>query len=274
MARLLDLEYEDPHYNLAVEEAISIAVGEGISPETLRFWRNANTVVIGRFQCASLEVDFRRCLEHGVQVSRRFTGGGAVYHDYGNLNYALSLRRDNPLVGEKLFKAFELVGKGVAIGLIELGVKESTFRPINDVQIGDRKVSGMAGLIARDYIFVHGSILISSNLEILAQVLNVPQEKLRDKFVRSVRQRVVTIEEALGRKTGIPETKDAMRKGLEGIFGVEFEGGGLLEEEEELAKELFERKYSTLEWSLGPCKGCPRRTRDELIFKKLAEVIG
>src|SRR5256885_2711764 len=97
--RLVDLEYrDDPFMNMSVEEAIPRAVGEGKAPNTVRFWHNSNTIVLGCFQSALLEVNFDACKETGTTVVRRFTGGGAVYHDAGNLNYAISLRKGHPLV--------------------------------------------------------------------------------------------------------------------------------------------------------------------------------
>jgi len=82
--------------NLAVEEAIPRVLGRGLTLNTIRFWRSPNTVVIGRSQILESEVDLDACIRHGICVVRRFTGGGAVYQDIGNLNYAVSIRRDNP----------------------------------------------------------------------------------------------------------------------------------------------------------------------------------
>src|SRR5439155_7847981 len=88
--RLVDLEYRDDHFmNMSVEEAIPRAVGEDKAPNTVRFWHNSNTIVLGCFQSAPLEVNFDACQETGTTVVRRFTVGGAVYHDAGNLNYAI-----------------------------------------------------------------------------------------------------------------------------------------------------------------------------------------
>ena len=84
--RLLDLEYADAPSNLALEEAIAGQVGEGKSPSTLRLWRNRNAAIIGENQSAYAEVRLGACKELGAEVVRRFTGGGAVYHDLGNLN--------------------------------------------------------------------------------------------------------------------------------------------------------------------------------------------
>src|SRR5439155_1417402 len=101
-----DLEYrDDPFMNMSVEEAIPRAVGEGKALNTVRFWHNSNTIVLGCFQSAPLEVNFDACQETGTTVVRRFTGGGAVYHDAGNLNYAISLKKGHRSVNRELVQS-------------------------------------------------------------------------------------------------------------------------------------------------------------------------
>ena len=266
--RLLEVEWpEDPYLNLAAEEAIARAVGEGVAPTTLRFWRNANAVVIGAFQCASLEVRSHECLKHGVKVVRRFTGGGAVYHDIRNLNFAVSFRKPSPIPGDSIMKAYEAVGKAIVSGFGKLGV-EAEFVPINDIQVRGRKICGMAGTLSRSLLFVHGCILVGSNLEILSRVLNVPKEKLEAKGVGKVRARVTTLIDELGREVGMDEVKDALKRGFEEVFDVEIVPGELTEWERKMINELYEKKYSTIEWNLGPCVKCPDRERDLKIFEK------
>src|SRR5207244_12659214 len=97
--RLIDLEYRDnPFMNLAVEEAIPRVVGEGKAPSTVRFWHNSNTIVIGCFQSAKLEVNMEACKETGTEIVRRFTGGGGGSYDSGKFNYAIFLREGHRLV--------------------------------------------------------------------------------------------------------------------------------------------------------------------------------
>src|SRR2546425_4142828 len=96
---MVEVEYRDnPFLNLALEEAIPRLVGEGKAPSTVRFWHNSNTIVIGCFQSAKLEVNMEACKETGTEIVRRFTGGGGVYHDSGDLKYAILLREGDPLV--------------------------------------------------------------------------------------------------------------------------------------------------------------------------------
>lgn len=267
---MLEVEWrEDPYYNMAVEEALALAVGEGIAPNTLRFWRNDNTIVIGCFQCLSLEIRLQECLKHGVKVVRRFTGGGAVYHDAQNLNYAISFKRPSPISRDDVLEGYRVVGRAVVRGLRRLGV-EANFVPVNDIQIGERKVSGMAGALTTKFLFIHGCILVGSNIEILSKVLNVPREKLEAKGVGTVRARVTTIRDEVGRDISMDEVKDALLRGFEEEFHVEFEPGELTKWELDVAEKLYRKKYASIEWNLGPCRGCPEKDRDIHIFKELS----
>ena len=238
--------------NLAVEEAIPRTVGEGKSPSTVRFWRNSNTVVIGCFQSAKLEVNIEACKQTGTKIVRRFTGGGAVYHDSGNLNYAISLRKGSKIVpDESLQTVFQRLSEGAVWGLRNLGV-DAQFQPINDIQVDGKKISGAAGSIRWNTIFHHGCILVNSDLSILGKVLNVPRAKLEDKHVASVQKRVTTVRDELGREVYTNDVRDAIVKGIENCYGVRVQTGDLTEEEVRLAEELYQTKYSRLEWNLEP----------------------
>lgn len=252
--RLVDLEYrEDPFRNLAVEEAIPQMVGGGKAPSTVRFWHNANTVVLGCFQSAELEVNFDACKQTGTQVVRRFTGGGAVYHDAGNLNYAISVRKGHPIVSEddNLQVVFSRLSEGTVKGLRGLGVN-AEFQPINDIQVGGKKVSGAAGSVRWGAVFHHGCILVASDLAILGKVLNVPRAKLSDKHVASVQKRVTTVRDELAREITTSEVQGAIVKGVEECYGVRLEKGSLTREELALARELYDTKYGRAEWNLSP----------------------
>jgi lipoate-protein ligase A len=267
--RLLEVERpEDPCYNLAVEEAVARAVGEGIAPTTLRFWRNDNAIIIGAFQCVSLEIRLEECIRYGVKVVRRFTGGGAVYHDIRNLNYAISFRRPSPIPGDDVLNGYRIVGGAVIAGLEKIGVK-AEFAPVNDIQVGGRKISGMAGTLTRNILFIHGCLLVGSNIEILSRVLNVPREKLESKGVGNTRARVTTLKDELNREITVDEVKRALLKGFEEIFGAEFIPGELTSWEKDMTEDLYRSKYLTIDWNLGPCRGCPNRDKDALAFGRV-----
>src|ERR1700757_4699463 len=249
--RLVDVEYrDDPFMNMSVEEAIPRAVGEGQAPNTVRFWHNSNTIVLGCFQSAQLEVNFDACKETGTTLVRRFTGGGAVYHDAGNLNYAISLKRGHPLVPDTdLQLVFRRLSEGAVEGLRGLGVN-AEFQPINDIQVEGKKVSGAAGSIRWGTIFHHGCILVASDLAILGKVLNVPKAKLADRHVASVQKRVTTIRDELGKDTSTRDVQDAIVRGIESTYNVHLEKGELSKSEMETVKELYDSKYSSSKWNL------------------------
>ena len=248
--RILDLEYPDPYMNLAVEEAIPRKVGEGKVPNTVRFWRNLNAVVIGYFQSAKLEVNFEACRSLGTTISRRFTGGGAVYQDQGNLNYAISIRKGHRLIPEDLLETFKILSSGAVEGLRMLGLN-AKFKPLSDIQINGRKISGAAGSIRWGTVFHHGSILINSDLSILSKVLSAPDRGLKDKHVRSVRKTVTTIRDEVGRDISVDEVKEKLRMGIEKAFKIKLVDGTITREEKLLGEELFQSKYSTEIWNLG-----------------------
>src|SRR5437899_3980604 len=250
---MVEDEYRDnPFLNLALEEGMPRLVGEGKASSTVRFWHNSNTIGIGCFQSAKLEVNMEACKETGTEIVRRFTGGGAVYHDSGNLNYAISLRKGHRLVPDgNLQSVFQRLSEGGVEGLRKLGV-EAEFQPINDIQVDGKKVSGAAGSIRWNAVFHHGCILVNSDLSILGKVLNVPRAKLEDKRVASVQKRVTTVRDELGRDMSTREVRAAIVDGIESCYGVRVEAGVLMKEEVWLAEELYQTKYSRLEWNLEP----------------------
>lgn len=270
--RLLDLEWPNQLYkNMAAEEAILEAVGEGSAPTTVRFWRNDKAVIIGRFQCPTLEIDPVACKEYDVKIVRRFTGGGAVYHDIGNLNYTVVARKPDENFTGNLLKDMEVVGNAVVKGLSHLGIK-AEFKPINDIEFDGKKISGMAGSLRRGAFFVHGCLLVNSELSILAKVLKVSKEKFEGKSVRSTAKRVITIREILNRDIEMDEIKDVLKKGFEEHFKVSLRKSSLNRSEEDKLKDFYTNKYKTLDWSMGPCRRCSMGMRDRRLMDMLRAV--
>lgn len=266
--RRVDVEWpERPYFNLAYEEALVQAVAKGQAPPTLRFWRNDKTIVLGRHQCADLEVNFEACERLGVKVVRRFSGGGAVYHDRGNLNYTLVMPQDRRAEFLERRNSFRIAAEAVVAGLKRLGLN-ARFVPLNDISVGDQKVSGLAGTLAREALLYHGCLLVSSDLATLGEVLNVAKEKLESKAVRSVRKRVSTLDEILDRPVDMDEVKNALAAGVEETLGVSMQTGGPEKWELEKARILWEAKYRTDAWSLGPCRRCPCRSQPDARFLK------
>lgn len=234
----------DPFFNLAMEEVLfdrSSRTGDGY----ILLWRNRPTVVVGRFQNTAGEVNAHFLEEHGVSVVRRTTGGGAVYHDLGNLNYTFILS-----VRERDSKGldFALYTQPLLEYLESIGVHaELTGR--NDLTIDGKKFSGNAQHVSRDTMLHHGTILFDTCLEDVASSLSVDPEKFRSKGVASVRSRVTNVAPHLPR----PMTMDAFIDGLMAYFAAPF-GGVVRElsaEESRAIQTLRDEKYATWDWVWG-----------------------
>ena len=252
---LSNLEYEDPYLNLAMEEAISIMVGKGVVANTVRFWRNPNTVVIGRYQYVELEVNLEACKKYGTTIIRRHTGGGTVYHDLGNLNYSFAINKNHPLVQELLFETIKTLTTGIVEGLRIMGINAEYIPSRTFIQTkGGKKLSGTASYKKREVFFHHGTLLVSSNLKILTEVLDVPNEKrikTTKKYVRSIKSPVTNILDELGRKVSFSEVKESLVKGIEKVCGISLVEGKITKEEEEIAKKLVVSKFGNHQWNFG-----------------------
>jgi len=247
--RVLDLEYPDAPSNLALEEAIARHVGSGDSPPTLRLWRNRRAAVIGENQRVGQEVHLDACRQLGVEVVRRFTGGGAVYHDLGNLNYSICAPK-SPTSNLDFHQAvFKPALECVVASLRTLGL-EGWPAPVNAVLIRGRKVSGGAGAIRWRAIFYHGSILVSTDLDLLWRILRQEQPPATGKFVQSKRLPVTSIERELGREVPLEQVKEAVKHAFMQTFNACLASEGATDQELHEVPALVEEKYGSDKWNL------------------------
>ena len=212
----------------------------------MRVWVNPRGVVVGRFQEVSAEVNVPFCEQNNIQVGRRFTGGGAVFHDEGNLNLTVVSSRQR---GKSLNDVYKANSAIISNMLEELGVR-SDYVPPNSIEISGKKVSGAAVAMGRDFALWHASILISTDTGLLRQVLLPSQSTKSSKFIRSRWQEVTTLDCALGKQVALEHVKHQLVRSCERSFGVSLEVGELSAEEEQLMEELFASKYSSREWNL------------------------
>ena len=248
--RLLDTGLRDAFYNMALDEAIAIARSKKLVPNTLRFFRwEPSAVSIGYFQSMEEEVDIEACNRLGIDYVRRRTGGGAVYHDRdGELTYSLIVNEDHPLISRDFQKTYETLCSGIVRGLRVLGVP-AEFKPINDIIVDGKKISGNAQTRSMNVVHQHGTILRDVDPTLMFTVLKVPSEKIRDKMIKSVKERVTSVKNYLKREVRFEELKNALIRGFEETFNIKLVPGEVTDFEEQTAIKLKMEKYSTREWN-------------------------
>lgn len=227
----------DPWENLAIEEHLLERITE--DDVILYLWQNDNTVVIGRNQNAWKECRHLDLEREGGKLARRLSGGGAVFHDLGNLNFTFIMNKKYYDLSKQLTVILQAVEK--------LGIK-AEFSGRNDLVIEEKKFSGNAYFFNKDRALHHGTILINSDLTKFSRYLQVSREKISSKGINSVQSRVVNLAEVCKSVT-LP----AVIKGMEESF-IDVYGGDAQEikvDRNDFNIEPLVQKYSSWEWRFG-----------------------
>lgn len=239
--KYIESKSTDPYFNLALEEYIFERLPRDDSYFML--WQNANTIVIGKYQNAFEEVNQKVADERGIRVARRLSGGGAVYHDMGNLNFTFIVDKE-----DADGMNFSIFTEPVCEVLRNFGVN-AEFTGRNDIVIDGRKISGNSQYVKKDRVMHHGCIMLDSDLEKVADALNVKAAKFISKSSKSVRSRVTTINENAPRHITMEEFKSALKERILGNSSVEpYE---LTEEDLAEINCLRDTKYATWQWNYG-----------------------
>lgn len=229
----------DPCYNLAFEETV---LRRRTTDSCLILWQNDNAIVVGQNQNTEAEINRAFAEAHQIRVVRRITGGGAVYHDLGNLNYSFITD-----AGDAAALTMERFTRPVVEALRSLGVRaEASGR--NDILVEGRKVSGTAQRVAAGRILHHGTLLFSSDPGMVAGALRVDPAKFQSKSTKSVRSRIGNIRDFLPRDMDIQAFWQRVREALAGAGATP---GVLTPEELAAVEELKRAKYDTWEWNFG-----------------------
>ncbi len=257
--RLLKDLGSDIYSNLAMDEAIAkTSLGENNALNTIRFWKSHRAVVIGRFQCVHREVNLAYCEENDITIARRFTGGGAVFHDLGNLNFALRLHQSHQYVPRGLKELYRAFIGAVTQSLVSLNIP-ATFDPVRScIRVSGRKVSGTAGWIKRGVSFIHGTLLIDADLGMLQKCLTPPERQqayLRDKTrIRCMDSKHDTVTNISLEVEDCPtseEIQEAIIETLEKMAGVTIGEGYPTRSENDAAQALYHSQYTQPSWNFG-----------------------
>jgi len=242
--RIMKLEVHDAYLNMGTDQAIMESVEAGKSAPTIRFYKwMPSAVSIGRFQSMQEEVDIEKCKELGVSYIRRVTGGGAVYHsNSGEITY--SVIAPVSIISKDIRESYRIICGWVIDGLSKLGINAS-FAPINDIVVDGKKISGNAQTRSKGIILQHGTILYDLDIKTMFTVLRVSEEKISDKLIKSVEDRVTC-----ARNYADISLEGLYEKLLEGFtVGKEFGFNSCTEDEMKRADTLAKSVYSSDSWN-------------------------
>lgn len=233
----------DPSFNIALEEYCFKNLTQ--FDEIFFLWINQPTIVVGKHQNAIEEINASYVKDNNIRVVRRISGGGAVYHDYNNLNYTIiSAKSDNNHAFD--FRKFSVP---VINTLKKLGV-DASVTGRNDIEINGKKICGIAQAYHKGRVLHHGCILFNVDLSVLVNALNVAQNKIESKGVKSVRSRVTNIYDELEHKIDIHEFSRLLMEEMKQTNS-DFSEYVLKPEEIAIINKLKDEKHANWDWIYG-----------------------
>lgn len=230
----------DPAYNLAMEEVMLCGCNENIA----MLWRNSPAVIIGRNQNAIAEIDLDFVKSHNVSVIRRMTGGGAVFHDLGNVNFTFIQQ-----CGNEDFNNYDRFTLPVRDYLRSIGA-ECELSGRNDLTIDGMKMSGNAQTVKNGRIMHHGTLLFDADLSWLSGALRVRDIKVESRGIKSHRSRVTNIASHITDKLSPVDFMNGMLDYFEKSIPDSYRRD-ITPEEDAAAKKLVAEKYGLWEWNFG-----------------------
>lgn len=230
----------DPYFNIATDEFIF----KHLKEDCFMLWRNDNAIIVGKHQNTMAEINIDYVEEKDIKVVRRLSGGGAVYHDLGNLNFSFTRTGENTEVVD-----FERYTLPIIEVLNQLGVA-AKFEGRNDLTIDGKKFSGNAEHVFKNKVLHHGTILFSSEMKDVSGALKINPLKYKDRAVKSIPKRVTNVSQHLKEPLSL---EDFTQKIMNHVLDT-FEGAKLYEFTEqdlEHIQKIRDEKYATWEWNFG-----------------------
>lgn len=240
---------------MAIDEAAFRARIENAVPNTLRLYRwKPSAVSVGRFQKVENEVQLDNCRKSGVDVVRRITGGGTVYHDSENeVTYSVVVSKRD-LQTEDIAEVYARIYAGLAEALKTLGASadfcKGDAKTCPNLTVKGRKISGSAQSHRKGVVLQHGTLLVEVDLERMFTLLRVPWAKTCMEVVGVARRKITSIRNEVGRDVSVDEVNQALVQGFRTALNIDLIKGELTEYELELAEKLRGSKYATEDWNL------------------------
>ncbi len=243
--QFIDVSTTDAAWNLALEQYVFDCLPR--DKNYFLLWQNKNAVIVGRHQNTMAEISETYIKERGVQVIRRLSGGGAVYHDMGNLNFTFIQNAENGIHLD-----LSLFCKPVAAAIRALGA-DAQVNGRNDITLDGKKFSGNAQYVKEGRVMHHGTLLFASDMQAAADALRPDPEKIKAKGVASVRSHITCLKPYLPGVT----LEDFKKKLLEKLFeGRPMERYVLTSADLEAIERIKKERYATWDWNYGfspPC---------------------
>jgi lipoate-protein ligase A len=252
--RLLKLETHNAFMNMALDEAVLRARISERVPNTLRFYRwKPSAVSVGKFQKLENEVYLENCRRLSVDVVRRITGGGTVYHDAEDeVTYSVIARTEDLGVSD-VAAVYARIYAGIADVLRLLGItadfNEGDAKNCPNLTVKGKKISGSAQAHKSGVVLQHGTLLLNVDLERMFTLLRVPWAKTCMEVVGVAKKKITSVKEELGHVVSAETANNALSVGFKNAFGIQLTDGELTSFELELAEELCREKYATDDWN-------------------------
>ncbi len=262
--RYLINESLDPYYNLALEEFLLTKAD--VNEDYFMLWRNNPAIVVGKHQNTIEEINLKYVEEKKIHVVRRLSGGGAVYHDLGNLNFTFII--NHYLDNRFDFKKFT---EPVVRALLRMGAK-AYFNHRNDLEIDGKKFSGNAQYIKNGRLLHHGTLLYNSKIDTLVKALNVSDDKIISKGIKSVKSRVTNIAEHIKGEADIFQFKSTLLEYLQEEMGP-FDVLSTTKEDKVKAEEIMNNRYTKWEWNYGESPEFNKRKKKKLEYGTVEALI-
>ncbi len=245
--RLINIINDAGAKQMAIDEAILAARSQNLVENTLRFftWQPA-AITIGFFQNLEQEIDLKKAKSDNIDIIRRYTGGGAVFHQ-SELTYSLVMAESD--LNLSITDSYQYLCHGVVLGLKKLGLK-AEFKPINDILVNNKKISGSGQTRKNGVILQHGTILLSVDVEKMFSYLKIPDEKLKGKMITNVKERVTSLSNELKNiNFDLNYLKDIFTQGFAQALTANFNIKTLTKDEEKIAEKLYKNKYLSHNWT-------------------------
>jgi lipoate-protein ligase A len=240
--RFIDFGLVDIRDMMAMDEAIL----KGDEGNTFFFWTPKKSIILGYFQKADTELDLARCKDY--TITRRISGGGIAFSDdrCRQINYGVVGVIDTDWFPLDIIESYKQICGVLIDTLINYGLN-AAFRPINDVIVDTKKISGNAQTRWEGKLLQNGTLLLDFDIEEMLRISNIPKEKFMDKKIASVREGLTWLDRELGEQLDMEGIRNIMKQKFEERFNIRLKPGTLTKKEKELTKTLLPKYYSD-EW--------------------------